>query len=77
MQIEVIMEQSKKREERLHQTAKVGMPDATLPASLRDIAFQDSCSLCSSSWIKGKKVVLYYHPEAIRRQHDPMTELQM
>lgn len=43
MQLATIVEQLKKKEEKkLPQLAEVRMPDSTLAASLRDIAFQDS-----------------------------------
>lgn len=48
---QMLLSNQKKREKRLHHIAKVGMSDATLPKSLQDIAFQDSCSLYSPSWI--------------------------
>lgn len=62
-----IMEQSKKK--KLHQTAKknawCNSKWYCIPASLLLVSF---------SRIKGKKVALYYHPEAICRQRDSMTD---
>lgn len=56
MQLATIVEQLKKKEEKkLPQLAEVRMPDSTLAASLRDIAFQDSCSLCPLHGLKGRK----------------------
>lgn len=55
------------------------------PISRSENAWLNSCSfpkgycipgfllLVSSSWIKGKKMALYYHSEAADRQCDPMT----